>query len=97
MNEWRLESYLDGTMFAFIHRDVPGLIGFVGTIFGNNGVNIASMHLGRVTPGGEAIGFLNLDNAPTEAALKAVKANEHIRTVNVIKLPPAGQMPPWFG
>ncbi|QVL30507.1 phosphoglycerate dehydrogenase [Telmatocola sphagniphila] len=96
-NEWRLEAFLDGILFAFTHRDVPGLIGFVGSIFGNNNVNIASMILGRMTPGGEAVAFLNLDSTPPEAALKAVKAHEKIQTMNVIKLPPAGQMPAWFG
>ena len=97
LDDWRLECYLDGHLFAFTHRDVPGLIGFVGTVFGNAGVNIASMHLGRMAPGGEAIAFLNLDSAPTPEAVQTVKAHEKIRTVRCIALPPAGQMPAWFG
>src|SRR3712207_8263743 len=32
----RLEAYLDGAMLLFSHRDVPGLIGFIGTIFGKH-------------------------------------------------------------
>ena len=44
-----------------------GLIGFIGTIFGKHEVNIAQMTVGRQTPGGEAIGVLNLDSPPPEA------------------------------
>src|SRR5205823_14468807 len=60
---FRLDTYLDGTLLLFPHRDVPGLIGHVGTIFGRHGVNIARMAVGREAnmPGGEAIGVLNLD------------------------------------
>jgi D-3-phosphoglycerate dehydrogenase len=93
---YRLESYLDGILLAFRHHDVPGLIGFVGNIFGKNGVNIASMNLGRQAPGGEAIAVLNLDSFPPEEALREVRAHEKIYSVHVLKLPPAGEMPRWF-
>ena len=63
LGPFRMEGYLDGVLLVFTHRDVPGLIGFVGTIFGKHKVNIAQMTVGRQTPGGEAIGILNLDSA----------------------------------
>jgi D-3-phosphoglycerate dehydrogenase len=97
LGPYRLEAYLDGILLTFLHRDVPGLIGFVGTIFGKNGVNIAAMNVGRQAPGGEAIAVLNLDNPPPEAALAGVRGHEKIYSLNVVKLPPAGQMPVWFG
>ena len=43
----RLESYLDGTLMIFFHRDMPGVIGRVGSIFGAHQVNIAQMSVGR--------------------------------------------------
>jgi D-3-phosphoglycerate dehydrogenase len=76
---------------------VPGLIGYIGTIFGKHGVNIAQMTVGRQVPGGQAIAVLNLDSPPADAPLAEVRAHEKITQVNVAKLPPAGQMPPWFG
>jgi D-3-phosphoglycerate dehydrogenase len=88
---------MDGVMLLFTHRDVPGLIGFIGTIFGKHGVNIAQMTVGRQQPGGEAIAVLNLDSPPPEEALREVRTHEKISHVTVAKLPPAGQMPPWFG
>lgn len=97
LNSFRMEGYLDGVLLVFVHRDVPGLIGFVGTIFGKHGVNIAQMTVGRATPGGEAVGILNLDSPPSEAALAEVKAHPHISSLFVVTLPPAGEQPSWLG
>jgi D-3-phosphoglycerate dehydrogenase len=94
---FRLDTYLDGTLMIFPHRDVPGLIGHIGTIFGRHNVNIARMAVGRESPGGEAIAILNLDNDPTGAALDEVKAHPHVHSISVVKLPPPGRMPVWFG
>ncbi|MCE9532762.1 MAG: phosphoglycerate dehydrogenase [Planctomycetes bacterium] len=97
MGPYRLESYLDGVMLAFTHHDVPGLIGYIGTVFGKHMVNIASMNVGRQMAGGEAIAVLNLDSPPPEVALKEIKSHDKIYNVTVVKLPPSGEMPVWFG
>jgi D-3-phosphoglycerate dehydrogenase / 2-oxoglutarate reductase len=97
LGPYRMEGYLDGVLLVFTHRDVPGMIGFIGTIFGTHQVNIAQMTVGRQTPGGEAIGILNLDSPPSEAAVNAVKAHPQISNVTVVKLPPAGELPGWLG
>ncbi len=97
LGPYHLDSYMDGIMLLFTHRDVPGLIGFIGTIFGKHGVNIAQMTVGRQLPGGEAIAVLNLDNPPPEAALKEVRAHPQISSLSVVKLPPAGALPAWLG
>jgi D-3-phosphoglycerate dehydrogenase len=97
LGNYHLDAYLDGIMLLFNHRDVPGLIGFIGTIFGKHQVNIAQMTVGRQLPGGEAIAVLNLDTQPPDAALQEVRSHEKISHVSVVKLPPAGQLPPWFG
>jgi D-3-phosphoglycerate dehydrogenase / 2-oxoglutarate reductase len=93
---YRLDTYIDGILLIFTHRDVPGLIGYIGTIFGKHSVNIAQMTVGRQVPGGEAIAVLNLDNDPPEDALKEVRTHPQISSLCVVKLPPAGQMPTWF-
>ena len=96
-NEFRMEGYLDGVLLVFTHRDVPGLIGFVGTIFGSHGVNIAQMTVGRQNAGGEAIGILNLDTPPSEEALAEVRSHPQIHNLRLVKLPPAGELPAWLG
>jgi D-3-phosphoglycerate dehydrogenase len=98
-NGCRLESFLDGTMMLFFHRDTPGVIGHVGTIFGRHKVNIAQMAVGRKAPqpGGEAVGVLSLDTAPPAEALAEVLALPQITRAWTVKLPPAGELPSWLG
>jgi D-3-phosphoglycerate dehydrogenase len=92
----RLEAYLDGVLLVFTHHDVPGIIGSVGTAFGGQGVNIAQMTVGRTAPGGDAIGVLNLDQAPAAEAIAAVAACPGVRSARVVNLPPAGKLPYWL-
>jgi D-3-phosphoglycerate dehydrogenase len=96
LQDFRLEAYLDGILFIFTHQDVPGIIGAVGSIFGRHQVNIAQMSVGRAGPGSEAIGILNLDSAPPQAAIDEVLAHPHIQRASVVTLPPAGQLPAWL-
>ena len=95
LGPYHLDTFMDGIMLIFTHHDVPGMIGYIGTIFGKHKVNIAQMTVGRQTAGGEAIGVLNLDQPPPEAAVQEVRAHPHISSLCVVKLPPAGAMPPW--
>ena len=96
LGPYHMDTFMDGILLIFTHRDVPGLIGFIGTIFGKHQVNIAQMTVGRQVPGGEAIAVLNLDNMPPEEALKEVRAHPQISSLSVVQLPPAGAMPAWF-
>jgi D-3-phosphoglycerate dehydrogenase len=97
LGPYHLDSFMDGIMLIFTHRDVPGLIGFIGTIFGKHQVNIAQMTVGRQLPAGEAIAVLNLDNQPPDEAITEVRAHPQISSLSVVKLPRAGEMPAWFG
>lgn len=98
LGEYRLEAYLDGILLIFMHDDVPGIIGVVGTIFGRHNVNIAQMAVGRAgdNPGGASIGVLNLDEVPPAEAIEEVLKQPAIHSVNVIELPLAGEGPSWL-
>ena len=98
LGEHRLESYLDGILFIFTHHDVPGIIGAVGSIFGQHHVNIAQMAVGRAGagPGGAAIGVLNLDEVPPQEAIDEVLRQPEVHRVQVIQLPAAGAGPAWL-
>ena len=97
LGTYQLDAHLDGTLLIFTHRDVPGLIGFIGTTLGKHGVNIAQMNVGRRQPGGEAIGVVNLDAVPGDEAVAEVKAHADITSVSVIRLPAVGELPDWMG
>ncbi len=98
LEDYRLEAYLDGHLLVFRHRDVPGIIGAVGTIFGKHGVNIAQMAVGRAgsEPGGRAIGVLNLDAPPSPSALEELLTHEHIESAVPVELPGSGELPGWL-
>jgi D-3-phosphoglycerate dehydrogenase len=96
LDDRRLEAYLDGRLLVFRHHDEPGIIGAVGTVFGEHGVNIAQMAVGRDAPGGEAVGVLNLDSEPSVEALAEVRQLPAITSAIVLRLPPAGQLPSWL-
>jgi len=92
------EAFLDGNLLVYRHRDVPGLIGFIGTILGKHDVNIANMALGRQgnQAGGDSVAVLNLDNEPSAEALAEVAEHKEVTGVELVKLPPAGAGLPWM-
>ncbi len=68
------------------HRDRPGIIGAIGTLLGQNDINIAFMHVGRRSPRGEAIMVLNTDEpVPSHLIplIDAIVATHHARTVSL--------------
>jgi len=98
IDDYRLEAYLDGHMLFFTHYDVPGIIGRVGTVFGRHQVNIGQMSVGRAAqhPGGTAIGVLNLDSRPPQAALEELMSIPEVEKVQSIELPGLGVLPSWL-
>jgi D-3-phosphoglycerate dehydrogenase len=68
------------------NKDRPGIVGWIGTIMGKHGVNIASMSLGRDKEGGQALTVLNLDSPPSDALLAEIRKDKDIFDVKVAKL-----------
>ena len=96
LGAYRLDAHLDGTLLLFTHRDVPGLIGFIGNLFGQQNINIAHMTVGRQEKGGEAIAVMNLDGQPPAEAIEQVANHPQVGSVSLVNLPPMGIMPGWF-
>jgi len=62
-------------MAFFNYEDRPGVIGAVGTILGEGGINIASMEVGRKEAGGVALMCLTVDSPiPPEVLDRIVEA-----------------------
>lgn len=97
LDEFNLEAYLDGLLLVFRHRDVPGLIGYIGTKLGEFNVNIGNMALGRASDtGGDSVAILNLDNEPPESAIQEVRNHPEVTGVELVRLPAAGAPLPWI-
>jgi D-3-phosphoglycerate dehydrogenase / 2-oxoglutarate reductase len=74
-------------MVFFRYADRPGIIGLVGTIFGDAGINIATMDVGRRAQGGDALMVLTVDSeVPAEVLDRVAAAIEadHIRAVSLV-------------
>lgn len=61
------------TLLVLTNRDVPGVIGRVGTLLGHAGVNIAEYHQARLAQGGEALAVIAVDGAVGEAVREALR------------------------
>ena len=64
-----------GAHMAFLsYEDVPGVIGRVGTMFGDAGVNIANMAVSRTTEGGTALMAFSIDSPAPAELVERVRA-----------------------
>ncbi len=70
----KVEAELDGNMMYIVNEDAPGFIGRIGTLLGENGINIGTFNLGRREAGGEAVLLLSVDDPVTGAVVDAAKA-----------------------
>jgi D-3-phosphoglycerate dehydrogenase / 2-oxoglutarate reductase len=71
---FELEMELAPLMAFFRYDDVPGVIGRVGTLFGEAGVNIANMAVSRTRRGGKALMALSIDSPPPEELVSTLRA-----------------------
>jgi D-3-phosphoglycerate dehydrogenase len=86
MDAVRMDAKPEGHALVMHSRDVPGVIGIVGTLLAQFGVNIAEWRLGRDAPGGTALSFINIDGAPPQAALDAIQRLPQVIEVRAIDL-----------
>ncbi len=70
-----LELGVEGVLLFFRYADRPGVVGAIGTILGENGVNIASMQVARRSIGGEALMALTVDSSVDAELLSSVAAS----------------------
>ena len=73
-----LEAGFNPSMLYITNRDKPGFIGRLGTLLGNEKVNIATFNLGRSAPGEDAISLIDVDGPVSEAVLEKVGALEGV-------------------
>jgi len=86
INGFRIEAIPAGHMVVIRNRDVPGVIGRVGTILGARGVNISRFHLGRSERGGEAMAVIETDAPLDDQTLEELQTFEQIVSARRIVL-----------
>ncbi|RDC60593.1 Phosphoglycerate dehydrogenase [Alteripontixanthobacter maritimus] len=79
-----IEAELDGHMLYIVNDDAPGFIGRIGTLMGENGINIGTFNLGRREAGGEAVLLLSVDDAITPEVVDKACGLEGVRMVKAL-------------
>ncbi len=86
IDDFYLEAVPEGYILILHNRDVPGVVGAVGTLLGKHQINIAAMELGREKVGGMAISLFHVDDAIPKETLNALRSLPHIVTAQLVKL-----------
>jgi len=86
INGFRIEATPHGHMLVLRNRDVPGVIGSVGTILGERGVNISHFHLGRRERGGEAMAVIEIDAQVDRETLSKLRSVNEVISATEIEL-----------
>ena len=73
-----IEAEFSPHMLYITNDDKPGFIGRLGTLLGENQVNIATFHLGRDKPGGSAIAIVQVDQPLSPALTARIAAVEGV-------------------
>ncbi|HTV15224.1 MAG TPA: phosphoglycerate dehydrogenase [Acidobacteriaceae bacterium] len=83
-----IEAPLQGTLLAIRNKDVPGVIGRIGTILGEHQINIANFALGRSNGGtsATALAVLQVDGELPDAVMKELRSVPAITGVRQVTL-----------
>ena len=83
---YRVDAIPSGHMVVARNKDAPGVIGFIGSVLGDNDINIAGMFNARETIGGEALTVYNLDVDVPDEVVDQLLADERITDITAITL-----------
>lgn len=83
---FEIDAIPSGPMLLTRHRDVPGMIGKLGTLLGDAEVNISTMQVSRRDAGGDAIMVLATDRRADDETIARLRRIDGIKDVRVIEL-----------
>ena len=82
-----IEVELEPLMLFVVNDDRPGMIGTVGTLLGEGGVNIANMAVSRNRRGARALMALSVDSPPPRELLERLRGSPGFVEIRFIVLP----------
>lgn len=86
VNEFRVEFKPEGYHIYMVNKDVPGVVGKVGTILGDRDINIAEYNLARAVEGGLAMAIITIDSPLDPETLSFLRSFKEMQEVKLIKL-----------
>jgi D-3-phosphoglycerate dehydrogenase len=87
INDYRVDIVPEGTILILKNKDVPGVIGKVGSVLGVAGLNIAEYHQARLAAGGDALAAIAVDGRVERSVIDRLAAIEEVVGVWPIVLP----------
>ena len=83
---YRIDAHPEGEVLVIENEDTPGVIGRVGTLLGEQGVNISNWRYGRARRGQRALSFINVDQRVPRRALALLEAAQEVHSVRRVRL-----------
>ncbi len=87
LDGFAIDAELVGAMLVTRHHDRPGIVGRVGTLLADAGINISSLELSRLSERGEAMMFVAVDDPLGDDVLARVREADGIIEARVVELP----------
>jgi D-3-phosphoglycerate dehydrogenase len=86
IDDFMLEAIPDGPTLLLHNHDQAGVVGTVGTILGEEGINISRMQLALVRERGEAAMLVNVDSLPDDRVLERLRNVPHMIAAQLVEL-----------
>ena len=87
LDGFAIDAELAGLMLVTRHHDRPGIVGALGTILADAGINISSLELSRLSEHGDAMMFVSVDDPIDGSVLERIRAADGIDEATVVELP----------
>ena len=86
VNNFRVEFKPEGHLIYIINKDVPGVVGKVGTLLGDREINIAEYNLARTGSGGKAMAIITVDSPLDDETLNFLRSYREMVEVKQVRL-----------
>jgi D-3-phosphoglycerate dehydrogenase len=81
----RMDAEFGPSMIYITNEDKPGFIGRFATLLGDARINIATFHVGREAPGGNAIALVEIDGVAPPELLAKIQRLPHVQQAKPLK------------
>jgi len=86
IDDFMLEAVPEGPTLFIQNQDRPGVVGSVGTVLGQGGINISRMQLALIPERSLAAMLVNIDRAPEEEVMKQLRSLPHMISAQLVEL-----------
>jgi D-3-phosphoglycerate dehydrogenase len=86
VDDFPMETVPEGDMLVLMNNDKPGVIGGIGTLMGQNGINIARMQFGRERQGGLAMSIVSVDSTISDEIMNKVRKLPNVLSAKQVRI-----------